>query len=529
MNENEEKLIAAYQAGEDVGEQLLTACRANHNLLKELADFVAIERLLQFDGQEDDLFVNEFEQKLKTKLEPQDNFTGQFQQKLQAKQKEENQQVEQKSRFSFMQMAAMVCLLIMPIFLMTSFTETKPEALVVASLVRHTGSISLPLDREINAGEFSLQSGYAELMLNNGVQLTLEAPITLDFKNVDLVHVLQGNLVANVPEQAIGFTVLTPSSEIIDLGTEFAIAVDENGASEVHVIKGEVKARGLHEKQFVNLFKDDARAFDVHQQISIIKSDPKRFRRSLPGKSAANPDFLHWSFDDQSSITVASGQGFDVAAFSGQLKSLNDGNGPIYENGQFGQALFFNGQDAFVETAFKGIGGNKPRTVAFWAKVPDDFTVNNGYGMVSWGLFKKGAAWQISSNPEEREGPLGRIRIGTMGAPVVGTTDLRDRRWHHIAVVMYGGSDSDTSTHILLYVDGQLENTSYKAVTKIDTVLDDQKSRPLIFGRNMAFTKDREHKNKFFRGWLDEIFIFDAALDQQQIQRLMKTNNIATK
>ncbi len=527
MNENEEKLIAAYQAGEDVGEQLLTACRANHNLLKELADFVAIDRLLQFDGQQDDLFINKFEQKLK--LELQDNVTRKFQQNLRAKPREDNQQVEPKSPFSFMQMAAMVFLLIIPIFLMTFMTEKQSKALVVASLIRHTGSMSLSAGSEINAGEFSLQSGYAELMLNNGVQLMLEAPITLDFKNVDVVYVLQGNLVANVPEQATGFTVLTPSSEIIDLGTEFAIAVDEKGASEVHVIKGEVKARGLHEKQFVNLFKDDARAFDVHQQVSIIASDPKRFRRSLPGKSATNPDFLHWSFDDQRTLTVASGKGFDIEAFSGQLKAINGGIGPVYENGQFGQALFFNGQDAYVETAFKGIGGNKPRTVAFWAKVPDDFTINNGYGMVSWGLFKKGTAWQISPNPVERTGPLGRIRIGTMGAPVVGTTDLRDRRWHHIAVVMYGGSESDISTHILLYVDGQLENTSYKAVTKINTVLDDQKSRPLIFGRNIAFTKENEPVNKFFRGWLDEIFIFDAALDQQQIHNLMKTNSIKTK
>lgn len=527
MNENEEKLIAVYLAGEKVDEQLLAACRANHSLLKELADFVAIERLLQFDGQADDLFVKEFEQKLK--LEPQDNFTTQFEQKLQAKQIQEKLRTQQKSRFSFLQMAAMVCLLIIPVFLMTFITGTKPEAMVVASLVKHTGSSHLPVGAEIKAGEFSLQQGYAELMLNNGVQLMLEGPITLDFKSSDLVHVLEGNLVANVPEQAIGFTVLTPSSEIIDLGTEFAIAVTENGASEVHVLQGEVKARGLQEKHFVNLYKDDARAFDVHQQMSIIASEPKRFLRSLPGKSATNPAFLHWSFDDKSPLTAASGQGFDVKSFSGQLKAINDGIGPIYENGQFGQALFFNGKDAYVETAFKGIGGNKPRTVAFWAKVPEDFTVNNGYGMISWGLFNKGTAWQISPNPEKREGPLGRIRIGTMSAPVVGTTDLRDRRWHHIAVVMYGGSESDTSTHILLYVDGQLENTSYKAVTKINTVLDSKSSRPLIFGRNMAFTKENEKINKFFRGWLDEIFIFDAALEQQQINNLMKTNSIETK
>ena len=389
------------------------------------------------------------------------------------------------------------------------------------------GNPSYKMGDKLNTGLFKLAEGYAEIVLNNGVQLTLEAPIKIDFKNPDLIHLLEGNLVANVPEQAIGFTVLTPSSEIIDLGTEFAVGVNQSGASEVHVMQGEVKARSLKNNKFVNLFKDDARAFDAQQQMSIIESNPMRFRRSLPGESPEDPDYLHWSFDDQANFTTAKGKGFDVSQFSGELKAFKEGLGPKFENGQFGKALFFNGKDAYVETAFKGIGGTEPRTVAFWAKIPEDFTINNGYGMISWGLHEPGKAWQISPNPLKSEGPLGRLRIGTMQAPVVGQTDLRDRRWHHIAIVMYGGSEVDTSTHILLYIDGKLENTSHKAVQRIDTILDHKQSRPLIFGRNMAFDYDnKQMRDKFFRGWLDEIFIFNAALNQQQIQTLMDSNSL---
>ena len=516
MNTSEEELVAAYVAGEDVDSLLLEACRKNPELLKELADFVATERLLQFSAVEDDFFVQEFEQKIK--IEKDDDFTKQFQEKLLA---------QQRSRFRLIKIAAVACVLLLPLFLIKSPVAPALKPMLVASIEKSTGNNTLKMGTQLNAGEFSLDEGYAELILVNGVKLTIEGPIKLDFESADLIHLLSGNLVANVPEQAIGFTVLTPSSEIIDLGTEFAVGVNKLGASEVHVIKGEVKARGLKEKYFVNLFKDDARAFDVHQQMSIIESDPKRFRRSLPGQSPDKPNYLHWSFDDQNQITAASGQGFEVSQFAGELKTTNEGIGPIYENGQFGNALFFNGKDAYVETAFKGISGNKPRTVAFWSKVPEDFTVRNGYGIISWGLHKKGSAWQISPNPAKHEGELGRIRIGTMNAPVIGTTDLRDRRWHHIAVVMYGGHEADTSTHILLYVDGQLEKTSYKALSKIDTRLDNQKSRPLIFGRNMAFTHDNHtQKDKFFRGWLDEVFIFDTALNQEQIQSLMQSNKL---
>ncbi|WDE98969.1 FecR domain-containing protein [Lentisphaera profundi] len=515
MNTDEELLIARYLAGENVDEPLLDACRQNPALLKDLADFVATERLLQFNAVEDDLFVQEFEQKLK--LEKEDSFTDQFNQKLKK---------QQESRFTFIKIAAVACMLILPLFLFKSSVAPAPKSMPIAKIAKSLGNSQYSAGSEVLAGLFTLETGYAEMTLKNGVQLTLEAPITLDFKNPDLIHLLKGNLVANVPKQAIGFTVLTPSSEIIDLGTEFAVGVNADGASEVHVILGEVKARGLKEKQFVNLYKDDARAFDVHHQMSIIESDPMRFRRSLPGQSPHDPNFLHWSFDDNAAITSASGKGFNPEEFPGELKAINNGTGPIYENGQFGKALFYNGKDAYVETSFKGISGNKPRTVAFWTKVPEDFTSRNGYGMISWGLHQKGAAWQISPNPAKKEGQIGRIRIGTMEAPVVGTTDLRDRRWHHIAVVMYGG-EADTSTHILLYVDGKLENTSHKAVHRIDTILDNKNSRPLIFGRNMAFsTDDKNIRDKFFRGWLDEIFIFDAALNQEQIQNLMDTNSL---
>ena len=514
MNDLEEKLIADYLAGSEVDEQLLEACRKNPELLKELADFVATERLLQFDAQEDDLFVKEFEQKLQ--LENEDQFTQQFNQALKQ---------EQKSQFSFIKLVAAACLILLPVFYFNSPAPVPEKAL--ATIAKTLGNTEYKVDAPIFPGNFTLKEGYTELTLSNGVQLTLEAPVELNFENPDLIHLYKGNLVANVPEQAIGFTVLTPSSEIVDLGTEFAVGVSDSGASEVHVMQGEVKARPLKEKQFVNLFKDDARAFSAEQQMSIIESDPMRFRRALPGQSAEDPNFLHWSFDDRETITSASGKGFEVENFSGELKAFKNGEGPQYENGQFGSALFFNGKDAYVETAFKGIGGNEPRTVAFWAKVPEDFTINNGYGMISWGLHRKGKAWQISSNPLKREGSLGRIRIGTMNASVVGETDLRDHRWHHIAIVMYGGSDVDTSTHILLYIDGQLENTSHKAVHKIDTILDNKKSRPLIFGRNMAFDYDNKQiRDKFFRGWLDEIFIFDAALDQEKIQNLMNNNSL---
>jgi hypothetical protein len=314
---------------------------------------------------------------------------------------------------------------------------------------------------------------------------------------------------------------------VVDLGTEFGISVADNGASEVHVLEGKVKARSLQEKDFSNLLKDEGMAFDENRQVTMIKSNPELFRRALPGRSADNPQYLHWSCDAGSDRVACDGTGIDGKFYPGQLKALTDGEGPLYQNGQFGEALYFNGRDAYVKTEFPGIGDNAPRTVAFWAKIPKDFSIRNGYGMVSWGLMQPGCAWQISPNPAEDEGPLGRLRVGTMNFPVIGTTDLRDGRWHHVAIVMYGGGEADLSTHVLLYVDGRLEKTSRKSVVRIRTQLEDEKSRPLMFGRNMGFAEGREMvRDRFFKGWIDEVFIFDAALDQEKIQSLMQFNHL---
>jgi hypothetical protein len=517
MNKEHEQLAAAYMAGEDVADALLQACRENPELLKELAELAVVDRLLTFHADEEcrSLFAAE----VRNRLESTEG--GAFVSEVRKQLKKE----ERKKIVWFVRLAAAASLAI------ASFFIFKPSGNDLAQLTTSTDaaweSQALNPGDTLGKGLYKLAQGYSEVTMNNGVRLILEAPIELHIESVDLVRVNRGSLVARVPKPAIGFTVLTPSSEVVDLGTEFGISVDDTGASEVHVLEGEVKARPLQQKEFANLLKDEGMAIGENQQVMMIKSDPARFRRSLPGRSADHPEYLHWSCDSGSELVECDGTGIAGTFYPGQLMALNNGDGPLYQNGQFGEALYFNGKDAYVKTEYPGIGGNNPRTVAFWAKVPKEFSIRNGYGMLGWGLMEPGHAWQISPNPTEKEGPLGRLRIGTVDAPVIGTTDLRDGRWHHVAIVMYGGDEVDLSTHVLLYVDGKLEKTSRKSIVRVETQLDHEKSRPLMMGRNMGFSNDSKRvRYQFFKGWLDEIFVFDTALEQEKIQRLMAVNQL---
>ncbi len=514
MKEEHNELIAGYLADENISEDLLTACREDPEVIEVLVALKTIDRLLflQADDEGADVFASEVSQRLVS--DRGEEFSSGVRKRL------ENQK---RSRIVWSMILATAACFVLSFLLLHHApdlgTVTATRDAIWDDSEKQTGD-------HLTKGILKLNHGYSEITLRNGVTMVLEAPVEIEIQSIDRIHLLQGSLVANVPEVAIGFTVLTPNSEVIDLGTEFGISVDLTGASEVHVLEGEVKARPLNGKDFTHLITNEAMAFKEKILPSRMRSQPEKYLRSLPGRSSENPQYLHWSCDQGSDELTCDGTGINGQFFPGKLKTLKGGKLPEYKNGQFGESLYFNGDSSYVETDFSGIGGKAPRTVAFWAKVPKDFNRHNGYGMLGWGLtLEKGAAWQISPNPNEKEGPLGRLRIGTFEAPVIGSTDLRDNSWHHIAVVMYGGDSANSSTHILLYVDGKLESTSAKAVTSIDTQLEHPESRSLMMGRNLGFKADSQRvRDRFFKGWLDEIYVFDTALEQKQIQSLMESN-----
>jgi hypothetical protein len=509
LTPEQDKLIAAFLEGEAASSELLAECKKDPAVLKRVTDLVATDRLLQLISPEEseELFEAELRARLEAKQDTR--FNEDVRRGLT---RSRRTRIQWKTAF-----AIAACLAFAGFLFMMLRPEPSVGQIIATRDVLWGDTVFQPGDH-IQENQLKIIAGYSEVLLRSGVTLILEGPVELEFLSDNEIFLREGLLVADVPERAIGFTVDTPNSKVVDLGTVFAMSVSQSGDSEVHVLQGEVKARPLNGKHFTHLIENEALMIDAEQQVKAIRSDPDRFRRALPGRSASNPEFLHWSFDSESTVAACGGSGINGEFFPGKLMGFDGGVGPLYQSGQFGKALYFNGVDAYVATDFPGIGGTRPRTIAFWTKIPKDFSIHNGYGIMGWGLFKQGAGWQISPNPTAEEGPLGRLRI-------IGTTDLRDNRWHHIAIVMYGGEKADLSTHVLLYVDGNLEKTSIKSVAHIDTELKHPDSVPLMFGRNLRFTADEaELADRFFKGWIDEVFIFDTALEQNQIRHLLQTN-----
>ncbi|HET6409513.1 MAG TPA: LamG-like jellyroll fold domain-containing protein, partial [Chthoniobacteraceae bacterium] len=376
-------------------------------------------------------------------------------------------------------------------------------------------------------GRFALASGFAALRFVRGAELLVEGPAEFELISPNRVRFRSGNVFAHVPQQAIGFTIEGPTGRVVDRGTDFGVHIGEKGM-EVHVLKGLVEAgRGralqpLRENQAIQMSA---------KQINTIPADAGRFLTNLPPKSVQPVGWVHWRLDEnEGEETHSTGAGMDGVSKPAKLLSLEGASrGPQWTNGQFGSALSFDGKDDYVQTDFSGISGSAARTVAFWIKVPRDFEPKNGYAIVCWGSTKElTEGWQISVNPKEDQAPLGCLRVARIGGPILGTTDLRDDRWHHVAVVLYGSEHASVSTQVLIYIDGNLERTVRKGMLNVRTDTAGPNTRKVAFGLNIGPANpdpSRPPAWRVFRGCLDEIFICDSALTQQQVRELMLRNH----
>jgi hypothetical protein len=101
----------------------------------------------------------------------------------------------------------------------------------------------LAADSRLVDRTLQVRTGFAELEFAQGAKVVVQGPAEFEVRSANRGFLRRGKLVAVVPPQAIGFTIATPKAEIVDLGTEFGVEVDDHQNAEVHVFTGVVVAR----------------------------------------------------------------------------------------------------------------------------------------------------------------------------------------------------------------------------------------------------------------------------------------------
>ncbi len=133
-----------------------------------------------------------------------------------------------------------------------------------------------------------LREGYAELLFDNQAKVTIEGPAEFQIHTEDQIKFIYGRLYATVPREAIGFTVKTPSAQIVDLGTEFGVDIDFQGDTSLHVMKGKTVliAGDKSNKVSVEVGKGTAKKVSGHTQtISDISCNDRLFAREISSAS----------------------------------------------------------------------------------------------------------------------------------------------------------------------------------------------------------------------------------------------------
>jgi hypothetical protein len=136
-----------------------------------------------------------------------------------------------------------------------------------------------------------LKEGLIQLTFGTGAKVVVEGPSDFLVSAPGQATLEQGKIAAIVPRSGRGYTILTPTAEVVDLGTEFGVEVDDAGTSEVHVFDGDVVARprgGVEsEAKLMHAQEDEAIQFrTLTEEGQRIAADVHKFvRRLTPGRS----------------------------------------------------------------------------------------------------------------------------------------------------------------------------------------------------------------------------------------------------
>ena len=405
--------------------------------------------------------------------------------------------------------------------------EEQPEAVAHLSGSKDCkwiGAEPVSGDELVRGRHLELESGFAELTFDSGAQLMLTGPATLDLRSAWEAELQHGTVKATVPPEAAGFRVSNAAVEVVNLGAEFSMTAEEGGAAEVFALKGAVEVQPRYQgggggaQSRSVLGEKQARRF-AKAGVSDVRDRDKKFQRfaaKVAVERIAHPlNYVRWSFDE--------GAGDIAGAVSNNATALeirlakNDAPKSHWTQGRWGGALQFDGQLAVRAK----LSGASSRSVACWVRLPAEATISGSQSFLTLPLNHPPQSWaEFSSNSLPGEGVLGALRMQTRQGSSVGTTPLRDGKWHHVAAIFGQAAKKANKAHTKLYVDGRLESLSLKSGAR-------RGSGEIPAGLDGAlWLGGQPGSSSGAMVVLDELLLVDRPLSPPEIRHLMQTNQL---
>jgi hypothetical protein len=322
------------------------------------------------------------------------------------------------------------------------------------------------------AGKLSLKSGLLQIEFFSGAIVVLEGPAEFQLVSATRGFCSKGKLRSSVPPQAQGFTIGTPGMDVVDLGTEFALSVDEKGSGQVHVIEGEIQLHsgGVNAaKPGQSFFAGQGALFAPSTAVTPAVADPSSFvgRAELIDLAKGRSDQRSKEWREYSQKVRARPETVAYYAFdqtepwSRTLRNESAQRTPGLEGAIIGcewtrgrwagkSALEFKRTSdrvrVHVPGEFDSLSFTSWVRIEGWDRWLSSLLLTDGFG--------KGAThWQISDKGELILGVnAGRVE-NHFSPPVISAADLG--RWVHLATV-YDAAAKNVSH----YLDGKRVSTT---------------------------------------------------------------------
>ena len=197
-----------------------------------------------------------------------------------------------------------------------------------------------------------LSKGYAKLRFNTGALVELTGPSILEVKGENAVFLTLGSAeVLAESKESQGFTLGTPSSKFVDLGTAFSATVAPDGLSRLEVSQGKVNLVVEDDHDTHLLQKGEAIFVEPgsHKILTRIESGDGTEQFQFPTISSPSKDDIADQSKGGATITAPQGKLRTARSLSPNPNVLIDGRGQskqdspreslFFENGRYGSLL----------------------------------------------------------------------------------------------------------------------------------------------------------------------------------------------
>lgn len=405
---------------------------------------------------------------------------------------------------------------------------------------RWSGEAAFAVGERLADGPVTLDDGLVRLAFANEAQVIVQGPATIESVGPDTIRLHRGRLVGLcTTERSRGFRVLTPGARVVDLGTEFGVAVDEFDATEAHVFTGLVRvmprAEASRHHTGVELRSGESRRINAAgTRIRVAAVDPLSFVRAEEFDArqladsgstyhrwlahaydmARDPNLLaHYRFDDHPATGVVVNH---APRTLGQLDGIVAPMGEATRSWTHGRwagkgAMRFNPVAIVIDDWSQHVP-ERELTVAAWVRVERDQPWNPIVTQWSDEWFGFHLALAGPGNAHDDFGPRLTLHMSKDGTDRItmrdehrdGGTTHADGQWVHVAftAAAHGG-------RVRLYKNGR----------EVDTESDARFAAP--FGRESVPLMIGGRVGKLrFSGVIDEVLILDRVLAPQEIEHL---------